>query len=74
LLFRTWMLTLFTAAAVLVQRRRERNILTLMVAILAMVEVFFLLVLLVSANPFAVQLPAPADGQGLNPLLQDEAM
>jgi cytochrome c-type biogenesis protein CcmF len=74
LLFRTWMLTLFTAAAVLVQRRRERNLLTLMVAMLAVVEVFFLLVLLVSANPFGVQLPAPADGQGLNPLLQDEAM
>jgi cytochrome c-type biogenesis protein CcmF len=74
LLFRTWMLTVFTGAVVLVQRRRERSLLSLTVATLAVVEVFFLLVVLVSTNPFAVQLPAPADGQGLNPLLQDEAM
>ena len=74
LLFRTWMLTLFAGAAVLMQRRRERSLLALLVASLAVVEVFFLLVLLVSTNPFATQLPVPADGQGLNPLLQDEAM
>lgn len=74
LLFRTWMLTIFTGAAVLVQRGRERSLLALMLATLAVVEVFFLLVVLVSSNPFAVQLPVPTDGQGLNPLLQDEAM
>ncbi|MGI8915732.1 MAG: cytochrome c biogenesis protein CcsA, partial [Chloroflexota bacterium] len=74
LLFRTWMLTIFTGAAVLVQRQRERSLLALMLATLAVVEVFFLLVVLVSSNPFAVQLPVPTDGQGLNPLLQDEAM
>lgn len=74
LLFRTWVLTLFTAAVVVVQRRRERGLLPLTLAVLAVVESFFLLVLLVSANPFAQSLPAPLDGQGLNPLLQDEAM
>ena len=74
LLFRTWMLTLFTAAVVVVQRRRERGLLPLTLAVLGLVEAFFLLVLLVSANPFAQTLPAPADGQGINPLLQDEAM
>ncbi len=74
LLFRTWALTLFGSLAVIVQRRRERPVLPYMIATLALIEAFFLLVLLVTANPFAQALPAPADGQGLNPLLQDEAM
>ena len=74
LLFRTWMLTLFTAAVVLVQRRRERSVLPITVATLCVIEVFFMLVLWLSANPFAQTPGAPADGQGLNPLLQDEAM
>jgi cytochrome c-type biogenesis protein CcmF len=39
--------------------------------ILAAVQVFFLLVLNLAANPFALtQGPVPADGNGLNPLLQ----
>ena len=35
---------------------------------------FFLLLLLLPANPFAVQVPAPPDGSGLNPLLQSPGM
>ena len=39
-----------------------------------LVSVFFLLVLILDKNPFAVSFPAPADGAGLNPLLQHPAM
>jgi cytochrome c-type biogenesis protein CcmF len=38
--------------------------------ILAGIQVFFLLVVNISANPFGVMSKVPADGNGLNPLLQ----
>lgn len=38
------------------------------------VSVFFLLVLILDKNPFAVSLVTPEDGNGLNPLLQHPAM
>jgi cytochrome c-type biogenesis protein CcmF len=38
------------------------------------VSVFFLLVLVLDKNPFALSVIAPADGLGLNPLLQHPAM
>ena len=38
------------------------------------VSVFFLLVLVLDKNPFALSVVAPADGLGLNPLLQHPAM
>jgi cytochrome c-type biogenesis protein CcmF len=38
------------------------------------VQAFFLLLLTGPANPFMKLSPAPADGSGLNPLLQDPAM
>lgn len=74
LLFRTAMLSWITAAVFWVQHRRESATLGLVLAVLSLVESFFLVVLLTSANPFNVLPTTPSDGQGLNPLLQDEAM
>src|SRR5206468_758851 len=45
-------------------------VLTVMLGVLA----FFLLVITVAAPPFARQAPVPADGRGLNPLLEDTGM
>ena len=39
-----------------------------------LVSVFFLLVLILDKNPFALSLTTPDDGAGLNPLLQHPAM
>ena len=39
-----------------------------------LVSVFFLLILLLDKNPFALSNPVPTDGAGLNPLLQHPAM
>ncbi|MHC4194349.1 MAG: heme lyase CcmF/NrfE family subunit [Planctomycetota bacterium] len=39
-----------------------------------LVNVFFLLVLILDKNPFTLSVPVPADGAGLNPLLQHPAM
>ena len=43
-------------------------------AVQAMIAVGFLAFLLATSNPFARVFPPPADGQGLNPILQDPAL
>ncbi len=43
-------------------------------AIANLVSVFFLIVMIMDKNPFAASAIAPADGAGLNPLLQHPAM
>ena len=43
-----------------------------MVAVIEVVQMFFLFVMIVHKNPFATYLTtAPVDGRGLNPLLQN---
>jgi cytochrome c-type biogenesis protein CcmF len=43
-------------------------------AVQGMIGVGFLLFILLTSNPFLRDLPAPADGQGLNPVLQDPGL
>jgi cytochrome c-type biogenesis protein CcmF len=70
-----WLLILtgFSAAAVLLARRSSHSLLAWTVPVLGSVIVFFSLVLVAVATPFATQ-PAPADGLGLNPSLQNPYM
>src|SRR5260370_16366117 len=44
------------------------------VAVQGMMGVGFLLFILLTSNPFLRLLPAPADGAGLNPILQDPGL
>src|SRR5437899_9360762 len=70
----TWLLGLYTLIVILRHREGARElypwVLTVMLGVLA----FFLLVITVAAPPFARQAPVPADGRGLNPLLEDTGM
>jgi cytochrome c-type biogenesis protein CcmF len=70
-----WLLILtgFSAVAVLLARRSWRSLLAWTVPVLGGVIVFFSLVLVAVASPFATQ-AAPADGLGLNPSLQNPYM
>ncbi|HEX4929346.1 MAG TPA: heme lyase CcmF/NrfE family subunit [Gaiellaceae bacterium] len=70
-----WLLILtgYAAAAVLLNRRRTRDLIAWVVPVLGAVAVFFAFLLVVVATPFAVQ-TAPADGAGLNPSLQNPYM
>jgi cytochrome c-type biogenesis protein CcmF len=43
-------------------------------AVQGMIGVGFLLFILLTSNPFLRAVPAPADGQGLNPVLQDPGL
>ena len=69
-----WMLGLYTLIVILRHRHNAREfypwILTVMLGVLA----FFLLVMAVPAPPFERLTPIPADGRGLNPLLEDSGM
>ncbi|HET7855955.1 MAG TPA: heme lyase CcmF/NrfE family subunit [Gaiellaceae bacterium] len=70
-----WLLLLtgFSAVAVLLARRSAPTLLAWAVPILGGVTVFFSFMLVAVASPFATQ-PAPADGAGLNPSLQNPYM
>jgi len=69
-----WMLSVYTLIVVLRHRHNAREfypwVLTVMLGVLA----FFLLVMTVPAPPFQRLSPVPADGRGLNPLLEDTGM
>ena len=66
-------LTGFGAAAVALNRRVETAVLAWVVPVLGLVTTFFAFMLVVVSSPFDTQ-PAPADGAGLNPSLQNPYM
>ncbi|MDQ3777494.1 MAG: heme lyase CcmF/NrfE family subunit [Actinomycetota bacterium] len=66
-------LTAFSAAAVVLARPAFRTLLAWTVPSLGAVVLFFSFLLVAVASPFATQ-PAPADGAGLNPSLQNPYM
>jgi cytochrome c-type biogenesis protein CcmF len=70
----SWLLAVF-AGAVLIQNRRQNKELTpYTVAVIMAVLAFFLGIVIFAANPFEKLPSTPADGLGLNPLLQNKGM
>ena len=62
------------AAVALFERRLPRNTLIATLGAQAAIALGFYAFLLFSSNPFARLVQAPADGRGLNPLLQDPGL
>ena len=72
IMFWVFLLSVFGAVAVYTNRERHRALIPWVVAVIAATELFFLLVMVAQKNPFSTFVTsAPADGQGLNPLLQN---
>ncbi len=72
IMFWVTLLGVMGSAAVHVNRIQHRLLVPWVVATIAVVEMFFLFVMVLHNNPFTTYLsPAPADGAGLNPLLQN---
>ncbi len=67
-------LALAGAGVALLERRLERRTLIATLAAQAAISLGFYAFLLFASNPFARLDPAPAEGQGLNPLLQDPGL
>ena len=75
IMFWVFLLSVFGALAVRSNRERQRELIPYVVAIIAAVQLFFLFVMIVLKDPFATYLAeTPADGRGLNPLLQNPYM
>ena len=75
IMFWVTLLAAFGSAAVYSNRERQRELIPYVVAVIAVVQMFFLFVMIVHKNPFATYLTqAPLDGRGLNPLLQNPYM
>jgi cytochrome c-type biogenesis protein CcmF len=68
------MLALYTLIVILTQRERAREFYPWVLAVMLGVLTFFLLVMTIAAPPFERLSPVPADGRGLNPLLEDTGM
>jgi cytochrome c-type biogenesis protein CcmF len=75
IMFWVFLLALFGSLAVHVNRERHRELIPYVVAIISGVQLFFLFMMIVHKNPFdTFLLDVPADGRGLNPLLQNMYM
>src|SRR3954454_436650 len=75
ILFWVFLLSVFGATAVRVNRERHRELIPYVVAIISVVEMFFIFLMVIHRNPFDTFLAqVPADGRGLSPLLQNPYM
>jgi len=64
-------LTAWTAAVSIFSRGIPLQMIARVLSVLGMISVGFTLFVLLTSNPFSRLLPAPPDGDSLNPLLQD---
>src|SRR5437870_676009 len=72
IMFWVFLLSIFGSIAVYVNRERHRELIPYVVATISVVQMFFLYLMIVHRNPFTTYVAnAPAEGQGLNPLLQN---
>jgi cytochrome c-type biogenesis protein CcmF len=74
LLFWAWLLAVFGVVVLVQNRAQNRELIPYIITFLAFTETFFLTLLLFTSTPFSTLGVAPADGTGLNPLLQNPGM
>src|SRR5205085_9527428 len=68
IMFWVFLLACFGSLAVYVNRERHRELIPYVVAIISVVQMFFLFLMIIHKNPFTTFLAAaPRDGDGLNP-------
>ncbi|MDP2730621.1 MAG: heme lyase CcmF/NrfE family subunit [Dehalococcoidales bacterium] len=74
LLFWAWLLSICAAIVVLQKRDSGKELIPYASSIIMFTQAFFLVLLLFIANPFHKLPFVPADGRGLNPLLENPGM
>jgi len=70
----TLMLAIWTFAVAAFSRHLPERLVTRVIGVMGLVSVGFLLFILLTSDPFERLIPAAAEGQDLNPLLQDPGM
>jgi cytochrome c-type biogenesis protein CcmF len=74
ILFWAWVLGMYGAAVVWINRKRPGNLVPYAACTLLALSCFFAILLVGPANPFLAVSPIPADGPGPNPLLQNHIL
>ena len=74
LLFWGWVLAMFAAMVLVQNRHKHQELIPYVITGLMITEAFFLVLMTVVTSPFKMLDFVPADGQGLNPLLQNIGM
>jgi cytochrome c-type biogenesis protein CcmF len=74
LMFWAWLLAGFSCIAIITNRRRNRELMPVVVAVLAGLGAFFAMILCFVASPFATVPVVPSDGRGLQAALQNPYM
>ncbi|MFQ5897610.1 MAG: heme lyase CcmF/NrfE family subunit [Candidatus Methylomirabilia bacterium] len=74
LLLWEWLLAGFAVVVVLLYRARHPDLLPYVIVVLLAVSAFFLGLMAFFSSPFEQMSPIPADGRGLNPLLENPGM
>jgi cytochrome c-type biogenesis protein CcmF len=69
-----WMLTLYTVIVIVRHRQSVSDLYPWVLTVMLGIVGFFLLVMVGPAPPFQRLSPVPANGRGLNPLLEDTGM
>lgn len=74
LLFWGWVLSMFGMIVLVQNRKKHQELIPYVITGLMVTEAFFLVLMTVVTSPFTLLDFVPADGQGLNPLLQNIGM
>lgn len=74
LLLWEWLLIIFSALVAWNYRNRLQEFMPWVLMVFSVISAFFLCVIAFASNPFDPIFPVPADGRGLNPLLEDANM
>jgi len=69
-----WLLSIFSAIVIYQNRRKNRELIPYILSILMTTSVFFLAMIIFTANPFKQLNFIPPDGRGLNPMLENPGM
>jgi cytochrome c-type biogenesis protein CcmF len=74
ILFWAWVLALYASIVVYTNRTRPGTLVPYAASCLLVIALFFQILLVGPANPFALVSPVPPDGPGPNPLLQNHIL
>ncbi len=74
LMFWSWILSLYALVVMLWRWRSDRVLMPYVASVIMLVQTFFAFMLAFVASPFAKMEMIPADGAGLNPILQHPLM
>ncbi len=69
-----WLLGLMSVLAVMIESKRQRELMPYVTVVLLCISAFFLFLAAFPASPFTTISPVPPDGRGPNPLLQNHPL